>query len=75
MHVCVCTGRGPYEHWPSLILTCLSTTSGEDDYVVCKAHGIPLRSFVDDGGKFTDDLPQFAGTSERDWEDSGWLSQ
>ncbi|ELR12836.1 isoleucine-tRNA ligase [Acanthamoeba castellanii str. Neff] len=34
---------------------------GADDYVVCKAHGIPLRSFVDDNGKFTQDLPEFAG--------------
>lgn len=33
-----------------------------DDYLVCKAHNIPMRSFVDDDGKYTQDLPQFAGT-------------
>ncbi len=34
---------------------------GEEDQTVCEAHGIPVVCPVDDQGRFTSDVPDFAG--------------
>ena len=34
---------------------------GEDDQIVCEAHGIPIKSPVDSRGKFTSEVKDYEG--------------